>query len=91
MDFGKEVRCKGRNCGEPVIFIDVIVKGEMRRVCLDAKPVFMYVPYFDKGDLKAAGPKRPTKWQKRLVFRSHQEWCVNAADFDSRGFVGGNE
>lgn len=90
MDFGKEVPCKGRNCGQPVILIDLIVKGEMRRVCLDAVPVFMYVPFFEKSDANSQGPKRPIKWQKRLVFRSHQEVCVNAVDFNPHAFIGGN-
>lgn len=84
IDYGKEYPCRGKDCGKNVIFIDVVVKGELRRVCLDASPIFMYVPYFQKTDERTSGQKRPMKWIRRVCFRSHRDLCANAAEFDKR-------
>lgn len=90
LDFGKESICKGENCKKPVIFIDVIVKDKLRRVCLDAEAVPMYVPYYDKVDEKNTGAKRPVRWSRKYCYRTHRDLCVNAADFD-KGMIAAND
>jgi hypothetical protein len=86
-NFGQIIKCKGKNCGQDIIFVEYYSKKKMKmsRTPVNAKPILVMVPFFDKNnDPRMSAQLGPEKWSMRQAFVLHHSTCPDVEDFKKR-------
>ena len=82
--FGQIVKCRGKTCGQDIIFVEYFSKKKngMKRTCVNAKPVIVLLAIFDKdADPRINATMGPTKWVMRQAFIPHHATCPDVEAF----------